>query len=128
MRRKVAIMRLVAKWLALLCSISFASPANDKVQEGAYILSVEKDTAKAKELFNFALNYPDAAIREKLSANLYLAKIAEAMSDTPGVMEHYGFLKNNSQNISLAYMAASKEKLFGAPNEKVKISGENFFY
>ena len=116
-------------FIGLLLSIScFASVANNKIQEAAYILSIDKDTAKAKELFDFAANYQGAAIREKLSAHLYLAKIAEARRDTQSIVKHYGFLKNNSENLSLAYMAAGKEKQFSATNEIVKISGEKIIY
>jgi hypothetical protein len=122
-------MRSLLAFVGLLFSIPcFASLANNKIQEAAYILSIDKDTAKAKELFDFALNYPGSAIREKLSAHLYLAKIAEARQDTQGIAKHYGFLKNNSENISLAYMAASKEKQFAAMNERVKISSEKVLY
>jgi len=122
-------MRSSLVFIGLLFSIPcFASLANNKIQEAAYILSIDKDTTKAKELFDFALNYPGAALREKLNAHLYLAKIAEARKDTQGVVNHYGFLKNNSENISLAYMAAGKEKLFAAKKEKVKISGEKVLY
>jgi len=114
--------------LLLFAIPCFASLANNKIQEAAYVLNIDKDTAKAKELFDFALNYSGSSIREKLSAHLYLAKIAEAERDTQGVVRHYGFLKNNSENISLAYMAAGKEKQFAAHNEKVKISGEKILY
>jgi len=122
-------MRRAFVFIGLLLSIPcFASLANNKIQEAAYILSIDKDTAKAKELFDFALNYPDAAIREKLNAHLYLAKIAEARLDTQSIVKHYGFLKNNSENMSLVYMAASKEKQFSATNERVKIAGEKIIY
>jgi len=122
-------MRSSFAFVCLLFSINcFASPANNKIQEAAYILSIGRDTAKAKEFLNFALNYPASSLREKLNAHLYLAKIAEAERDTQGVVRHYGFLKNNSENISLAYMAAGKEKQFAARNEKVNISRENTIY
>ena len=122
-------MRSSLAFVCLLLSIPcFASLANNKIQEAAYILSIDKDTAKAKELFDFALNYSGAALREKLNAHLYLAKIAEAQKDTQSIVKHYVFLKNNSENISLAYMAASKEKRFAAKNEKVKISGEKILF
>ncbi|MCL2284167.1 MAG: hypothetical protein FWC26_12695 [Fibromonadales bacterium] len=84
-------------------------------------MSVSSDTAEAKRLLGLALGFPDATVREKLKAHLYLAKIAEAKNDTLKVLEHYGFLKNNSQSVSLAYMAAGKERRWGATNEKIKI-------
>jgi len=122
-------MRSSLVFIGLLFSIPcFASLANNKIQEAAYILNIDKDTAKAKELFDLALNYQGATIREKLNAHLYLAKIAEARLDTQGIVKHYGFLKNNSENSSLAYIAADKEKQFAATNEKVKISSEKILY
>ncbi len=101
-----------------------ASPANDKIQEAAYILNVDADTAGAEKLFYSALGLPSASVREKLKAHLYLAKIAEANGDTFKAIEHYGFLKNNSQSVSLAYMAANKEELLGTPPQKIKIASE----
>jgi len=105
-------------------SLAFASPANEKIQEAAYVLSVDADTAKAQRMLRRALDLPVASMSEKLKAHLYLAKIAEAKNDTLKAIEHYGFLKNNSQNISLAYMAANKEKSLGAKKENVKIASE----
>jgi outer membrane protein assembly factor BamB len=101
-----------------------ASPANDRIQEAAYLLAIEADTAKAVLLFREALDFSGVSAREKLNANLYLAKIAEARHDALKAAEHYGFLKNNSQNASLVYMAAEKEKILGAVNAKVKIASE----
>jgi hypothetical protein len=112
-------------WIIILLQITiFASPANDKIQEAAYVLSVNADTAGAVKLFHSALGLPDASVREKLKAHLYLAKIAEAKGDTFKAIEHYGFLKNNSQSVSLAYMAANKEELLGATSKKIKIASE----
>ena len=112
-------------WLAL-CGLwnAFASPANDKIQEAAYILAIETDTASAEKLLRLALELPDASVGEKLNAHFYLAKIAEARRDAFGVAEHYGFLKNNSPNAWLAYMAAEKEKSLWAVNKKIKIASE----
>jgi len=112
-------------WLAF-CGLwnAFASPANDKIQEAAYILAVEADTANAEKLLHSALEIPNASVNEKLNAHFYLAKIAEAKQDTLGAAKHYGFLKSNSQNASLAYVAAEKEKIFGAMNRKIKIATE----
>jgi len=107
-----------------LASLAFASPANDRIQEAAYILSVDADTAGAERMFRRALDLPVASMNERLKAHLYLAKIAEAKSDTLKAIEHYGFLKDNSQNVSLAYMAANKEKILGAKKENVKIASE----
>ena len=117
MLRGVALVLLL--WLGVI-----ASPVNDKIQEAAYILSVNSDTAKAQQLFHQALVLPEASIREKLKAHLYLAKIAEAKNDTLKALEHYVFLKNNSQSISFAYMAANQEKFLGTRNEKIKIANE----
>ena len=116
-------------WIIILLRInSFASPANDRVQEAAYILTVEADTAGAQQLLRSALELPNASAHEKLSAHLYLAKIAEAKRDTLGAVGHYVFLKNNSQSVSQAYMAAEKEKILdvsGTSGGKIKIaSGE----
>jgi outer membrane protein assembly factor BamB len=112
-------------WL-VLCGLlnTFASPANDKIQEAAYILTIDADTASAEKLLHLALALPDISVGEKLNAHFYLAKIAEARRDTFGVAEHYGFLKNNSQNASLIYMAAEKEKNLGVANGKIKIASE----
>ena len=112
-------------WLAL-CGLwnAFASPANDKIQEAAYILTIDADTASAEKLLRLALRLPEALVSEKLNAHFYLAKIAEARRDTLGMAEHYGFLKNNSQNASLAYMAAEKEKSLGAVKGKIKVASE----
>ncbi|MDR2555401.1 MAG: hypothetical protein LBC64_08245 [Fibromonadaceae bacterium] len=112
-------------WL-VLCGLwnTFASPANDKIQEAAYILTIDADTASAERLLRLALELPNALVSEKLNARFYLAKIAEARRDTLGMAEHYGFLKNNSQNASLAYMAAEKEKKLGAVKGKIKIASE----
>ena len=112
-------------WL-VLCGLwnTFASPANDKIQEAAYILTIEADTANAERLLRLALELPGISISEKLNAHFYLAKIAEARRDTSGIARHYGFLKNNSQNASLAYMAAEKEKFLGTANRKIKMASE----
>jgi len=112
-------------WLAL-CGLwnVFASPANDKIQEAAYILAIESDTVGAEKLLLSALEYPGISVNEKLNAHFYLANIAEAKQDSFGVAKHCGFLKNNSQNAKLAYLAAEKEKIFGAVNEKIKIASE----
>jgi outer membrane protein assembly factor BamB len=111
-----------------LVQIVLASPANDKIQEAAYILAIGADTAKAELLLRNALDFSGASAREKLNANLYLAKITEIKHDTLRAAEHYAFLKNNSQNASLAYMAAEKEKLFGTTNVKVKIASGQFSF
>ena len=110
--------------ITLLRINAFASPANDKIQEAAYILAVEADTAGAERLLYSALDFSNASARERLSAHLYLAKIAEAKNDTFRAVEHYVFLKNNSQEISQAYMAAKKEELLGAVGKKIKIANE----
>jgi len=108
----------------LLFSIAIASPVNEKIQEAAYVLSVNADTAKALHLFEHALKLPDASVREKLKVHLYLAKIAEAKNDTIKALEHYVFLKNNSQSVPFAYMAANQEKILGAANERIRIANE----
>ncbi|MCL2206923.1 MAG: PQQ-binding-like beta-propeller repeat protein [Fibromonadales bacterium] len=108
----------------LLCLSAIASPVNDRIQEAAYALSVDADTAKAERLFSQALELSEALVREKLKAHLYLAKIAEAKNDTLKALEHYAFLKNNSQSVSFAYMAADREKSLGASNEKIKMANE----
>jgi hypothetical protein len=102
----------------------FASPANAQIQEAAYILTIEADSTSAERLLRLALELPDALVSEKLNAHFYLAKIAEARRDTLGMAKHYGFLKNNSQNASLVYMAAEKEKFLGTVNGKIKIASE----
>ncbi len=120
--------QLLTLILILLSITLFASPVNDKIQEAAYILSIDADTAKAQQMFRQSLDLPDASMSEKLKAHLYLAKIAEAKSDTFNAIEHYVFLKNNSQNVSLAYIAANKEKILGAKKESVKMaSGKKIF-
>ncbi|MCL2259756.1 MAG: hypothetical protein FWC15_00205 [Fibromonadales bacterium] len=106
-------------WLVAICS---ASPVNDKIQEAAYVLSIDADTARAVQLFDHALKLPSASVREKLKAHLYLAKIAEVKSDTSKALEHYVFLKNNSQSVPFAYMAATQEKLLGTANEKIRMA------
>jgi hypothetical protein len=114
-----------ALFLVLLSfSIIHAVSANEKIQEAAYILATSGDTAKAERLLGSALGFPNVSVREKLNAHLYLAKIAEAKNDSIKAIEYYIFLKNNSQNASLAYMAASKEKLLRASSEKIKIARE----
>ena len=87
-------------------------------------MSVDADTVKALQLFDLALKLPDASVREKLKAHLYLAKIAEAKNDTLKALEHYVFLKNNSQSVSFAYMAANREKILGATNKNIRIANE----
>lgn len=108
----------------LLYASVFASPVNDKIQEAAYVLSVDADTAKALLLFEQALKLPEASMREKLKAHLYLAKIAEAKNDTSKALKHYVFLKNNSQSVPFAYMAAGREELLGAADEKIRMATE----
>jgi hypothetical protein len=103
---------------------AFASPTNDKIQEAAYILTIEADTARAEKLLYLALEISNVSASEKLSIHFYLAKIAEAKHDNFKAAEHYAFLKNNSQNAWLAYMAAEKEKFLGAVNGKIKIASE----
>jgi hypothetical protein len=105
-------------------SIIYAASANEKIQEAAYILATSGDTAQAERLLGLALNFSDVSAREKLNAHLYLAKIAEARNDSVKAVEHYVFLKNNSQNASLAYMAANKEKLLRTSSEKIKMPSE----
>ncbi|MDR3002515.1 MAG: hypothetical protein LBU89_14810 [Fibromonadaceae bacterium] len=94
---------------------------NNKIQEAAYILALGGDTAKAEQLLGSAL-LPSALASEKLKAHLYLAKIAEAKGDSSKAIEHYNFLKNNSQNVQLVYMVANKKKVLGAREEKIKIA------
>jgi hypothetical protein len=114
--------------VAILVQVLFASPANNKIQEAAYILAIEADTAKAEKLLLSALDFPNVSGSEKINAHLYLAKIAEAKLDTQNAVLHYAFLKNNSQNISLVYMAAEKEKLLRSKENKIKIARvKNFF-
>ncbi len=108
----------------LSISLVFASPANNKIQEAAYILMLGADTAQAQELLHSALNFPDVLMREKLNAHLYLAKIAEVKQDTLSATKHYAFIKNNSQDVSLVYMAAEKEKLLATAEKKIKIAQE----
>jgi len=103
-------------------SFGYAASINNKIQEAAYILNVAKDTSKAEELLNSALNSADATEREKLNARLYLAKIAEAKGDSAKAFEHYRFLKNNSQNNSLAYTAFKRENRFASEERKIKIA------
>jgi DNA-binding beta-propeller fold protein YncE len=107
-------------------ALVFASPANNKIQEAAYILMLEADTAKAEQLLRSTLASPNILMREKLNAHFYLAKIAEAKYDTLNAAKHYAFLKNNSQNVSLVYMAAEKEKLLGNAEKKIKIAQGKF--
>jgi len=108
--------------ILLSFSIIHAASANEKIQEAAYILALGRDTMQAEKLLASALEFSDVSLNEKLNANLYLAKIAEAKYDTLKALDHYAFLKNNSQNASLAYMAANKEKLLGGSAKRVKIA------
>jgi hypothetical protein len=114
-------MRKVVLFLAIAQAL-FASPANNKIQEAAYILKMAADTAKAEELLNSVLASDASAQREKLSANLYLAQIAEAKGDTAKALKHYVFLKNNAQSTSLAYMASEKEFFLSSVEKKIKVA------
>ncbi|MDR0515973.1 MAG: hypothetical protein LBH25_02910 [Fibromonadaceae bacterium] len=100
----------------------FASPANNKVQEAAYLLKMIADTSKAEELLNSVFVSKNSAPREKLSASLYLAKIAEARGDSSSALKHYEFLKNNAQSESLAYMASEREFSLGGSEKKIKLA------
>lgn len=127
MFKKAVYKRTVFIVLCLL-PLCYASIDNNKIQEAAYILNIEADTAKATKLFEFAFNSSNILIQEKLNAGLYLAKIAEAKNDTLNVIKYYSFIKNNSKDISLVYTAAGKEKLFRKLPEKIKIARENKIY
>ncbi|MDR1811704.1 MAG: hypothetical protein LBQ87_02665 [Candidatus Fibromonas sp.] len=107
-----------------LISLASASPANNRIQEAAYILMLGADTARAEELLRSALDSPDVLMREKLNAHLYLARISEARRDTLNAARHYVFLKNNSQDVSLVYMAAEKERIFGKAEKKIRVAQE----
>jgi hypothetical protein len=119
MLKKIALFKILA--LAIAQTL-FASPANNKIQEAAYILKMAADTSKAVELLNSVLDSKSSAQREKLSANLYLAKIAEARGDTAKALKHYAFLKNNAQSTSLAYMASEREFFLRGSEKKIKIA------
>jgi hypothetical protein len=103
-------------------SVPFSAPVNSKIQEAAYILNVEADTARAEQMLVSALDSENATQKEKLNASLYLAKIAEAKKDSAKAGEYYRFLKNNARSSSLAYTASEKERLWSAKGERIKIA------